>query len=398
MLSFTIWLVPIAIFVLLALRLPKGKTTFQDSATQALRIHQDRLQQLQRQHEQREISAEVYQALKLEEERALLADSNYQQRTLHARSLHWLWVPVLSLMIFTTAWLTYGKLGAADALAVQRQFQQLATAEVTPAEISATLRNYEKLLADSQGDLEGWFRLARMQLELAEFGAAIDSFNHVLEQLRGSEHNAEDEATVLAYIGQAYAALGQPDAALEAYAESLNYSQNPAALGMAGKMSFDLGDYRQAIDYWTRLKLLNPEVDASPIDNLIARASNQLAALGIDYQPDITRILVRINLPAAFEGLSARAALFVYARPVGQTMPLAVKRLPVSEQSMTVMLTDADAMGPMGGLSGQDVVEVGARVSLTGVAEPQPGDWLGTATTVNLATATTEVAIAIEQP
>jgi cytochrome c-type biogenesis protein CcmH len=164
-------------------------------------------------------------------------------------------------------------------------------------------------------------------------------------------------------------------------------------------MAFETGDYQKAIDYWTRLKLNNPDGNLEIVDDFINQAIEQLTAQGIDYEVDQpTRVIVTVELPAAYEGLADDAALFVYARPVGQRMPLAVKRLNVTGQRMVVILSDADAMGPMGGISTQETIEVTARISLTGIANTQPGDWNGNTEVIELTQKESAVQINISQP
>jgi len=401
MLGLLIWLLPVVVFVLFAVRQRSRDDLSQDSAERALEIHKERLAALLAQKESGELSPEEYQSFKLEEEKALLADAEHQQQHLAQKSqLPWLWVPVLTVLVFGVAWLTYANIGAADAVKVREQFKALSmTNDVNSEQVAETLNGYKNLLVSKPDDIEGWFRLSRMQLDLQQYEDAIDSLEHVLEQLRLVEHNAEDEAAILAYIGQANVSLERPELALAAFEESLQYYQNDTALGLAGRMSFDLGDYKKAIDYWTRLKLKNPQADPAIIDDFINRAKQQLASQGIDYEAEQpAHIIVSVQLPAAWEGLSQDAALFIYARPIGQRMPLAVKRLPVTGQTMTVMLSDQDAMGPMGGISTQEQVEVTARISLTGLANTQPGDWEGDVVQVSIDSKEMFADVVISQP
>ena len=106
---------------------------------------------------------------------------------------------------------------------------------------------------------------------------------------------------------------------------------------------------------------------------------------------------MQISLPAAWQGLTSDAILFVYARPVGQRMPLVAKRLPVTGQQMTVVLSERDSMSGAG-FEGLDEVEVTARVSLTGVANQQPGDWLGDVAIAALSESESSVSVSIAQP
>jgi cytochrome c-type biogenesis protein CcmH len=401
MLGLSIWFLPVLVFVLFAIRQRAQRTTELDSSIGSIQIHKERLKALSLQFDAGELSEEEYESFKAEEEKALLADTetsrdNEEQET----QMSWYWVPVLSASAFVVAGLVYLNIGSLDAVNVRDQFKQLSmSSTLDPNQVSETLGSYKELLETTPEDIEGWFRLSRMQLDLEQFEESVYSLNHVLAEIRKIEHNAEDEATILTYIGQAEVALASPEKALAAFEESLEYYQTPTALGMAGRMSFDLGDYQKAIEYWTQLKLNNQQADSTVIDDFIDKAKAQLAAQGIDYEEELpTRIIVNISLPAAYEGLAKEAALFIYARPVGQKMPLAVKRLPITAQTVSVMLSDADAMGPMGGISTQDVVEVTARISLTGLANTQPGDWGGDVVEVEINDKENFVDISIEQP
>ncbi|EAR08494.1 c-type cytochrome biogenesis protein CcmI [Reinekea blandensis] len=401
MLGFLIWVCPILIFILFAFRQRSQAGVELDSSQQAVEIHKERLAALKARHDAGEIDDEEYQSFRLEEEKALLADTEVVSRqTNQSLTLSWVWVLVATVIMMAAAWVAYDHLGARDAVAVREEFRALSmNADLKPEEIEAALDSYEALLQSEPDNIEGWFRLSRMQMDMQRHESAIRSLQHVLEQLRLVEHNADDEAAVLRYLGQSQATIGQTEAALASYESSLEYGISNNALGMAGRLSYDLGLYQKAIDYWTRLTLNSPQIDVSIIDDFIDDAKNRLAEQGIDYEAEQpARIIVQVELPAAWEGLSDQAALFVYARPVGQRMPLAVKRLRVNAGQMAVILSDADAMGPMGGISEQDEVEVTARISLTGLANTQPGDWTGTAEIVDMSESSPQVTIQVQQP
>ena len=80
--------------------------------------------------------------------------------------------------------------------------------------------------------------------------------------------------------------------------------------------------------------------------------------------------------------LAARAApddtVFIFARsPQGSKMPLAIQRRQVKDLPLELTLDDSMAMSPALRLSGVQQVVVGARVSKSGNAMPQPGDLQG---------------------
>ncbi len=374
-----------------------------DSVVESIQIHKARLQALDEAHQRGDLEDTDYQQFKAETERALLEDTRKAGDAAPGRAVPGVVVIATGLVISLAAWGLYAYWGAADAVAVRENFIALATdPDPSEAQLMETLEGYEALLQSQPEDLEGWFRLANMQMELGQYSRAQPTLERVLTLLRDGARNAEDESMILAYLGQTLWAQEQAEPALARFREALEYNaQNTLALGFAGRLTFELEEYRSSIDYWTRLKrLAGDEADTRLIDEFISRSQAALAEQGIDYEADLgPSIQVNLTLPAAWEGLPESAVLFVFARPVDSRMPLAVKRLPVSGRELTVVLTDADAMGGMGGLSGQEEVSVSARVSFEGVAEPAAGDWVANEVTLDLADKSAiTVNLSVQQP
>lgn len=405
MLAFGIWLIPVVVFVLYAVYLRPTKNSSVDSVSAAVAIHKEKLAALKLQREANELTEEEYQQLSLEVQRAILADTEQrveQEGQSTSSSASWLAVPSLSLIVFAAALLLYQQLGDADGVRVQQQFQALSMSEeLTDEQIETTLSNYQAYLKKDESDIEGWFRLSRMQMDMGDHQGAIDSLTVVLRELRAVERTAEDESTVLTYIGQSHLSLGNIDEALTYFLESLQFfAQNTTSLGLAGRIYYELGDYVQAIDYWTRLKVASRGSQSLDIvDDFINQAKLALAEQGIDYEAEQpTRVIVNVSLPAAWQGLPDEAALFVYARPVGVRMPIAATRVTINDQDVRVMLTDSDAMGPAGMLSDYAEVEITARVSANGTANTAPGDWIGDVVVVDLSDKQVDVDIQVSMP
>lgn len=88
---------------------------------------------------------------------------------------------------------------------------------------------------------------------------------------------------------------------------------------------------------------------------------------------------VRVSLAPELAGrMPPATTVFVFARAAaGPPMPLAVQRLRLADLPATVRLDDSMAMMPQMRLSSFPQVVVGARVSPSGQAMPQPGDLEG---------------------
>ena len=87
----------------------------------------------------------------------------------------------------------------------------------------------------------------------------------------------------------------------------------------------------------------------------------------------------QVRLSAAMQGQTSPSdVVFVYATPAnGERMPVALFKTTVAQLPLRFTLDDSTAMLPDRKLSGAGQVFVKARVSKSGNAIPQSGDWLG---------------------
>lgn len=398
MFGLSLLILPVLVFVVFSVRMRPAKNAAEDSVALSIDIHRQRLKALKTQFDEGTLTEAEYQSFKLEEEKALLADSRHQVDVAENENrLPLIWVPILLVVVLGASYFVYASVGAMDAVNVQQQFQQLSSSnDLDPEAVESAIEGYQKLLSSDPQNIEGWFQLARMQMDVQQYQPAFNSFSHLLTELRKLEHNAEDEATILAYMGQIKFSLGQLDESLAIFEESLQFGKSNTALGLAGRVSYELGQYEKSIEFWQQLKVANPNSDTQIIDGFISQSIEALKAQGIEYDPGL-QVNVQLTLPTAWEGLTADALLFVYARPVGQRMPIVAKRLRVTGQNMDVILSERDSMSGAG-FDGLDEIEITARVSLTGIANQQPGDWEADVVIVDLSEEAPAVSLLVSQP
>jgi cytochrome c-type biogenesis protein CcmH len=254
-----------------------------------------------------------------------------------------------------------------------------------------------------------------------EQAAARTKMQEMTAKLAARAKEKPEDPIGWAMLGRAYRMLGKlPEAAraygksvqlksddpeiLVEYAESLGMAQNgrfdgeplamakralaldpksEKALALLGTVAFEAGDFKSAVEYWERLlALADPGTDfAKAVEGGLAEAR---AGLEAAKSAPASRITGKVSIEASLAASAPPdAVVFVFARAAqGPRMPLAVQRMRVKDLPADFALDDSLAMAPGMKISAFDSVVIGARVSISGSATPQPGDLEGTTAAV----------------
>jgi cytochrome c-type biogenesis protein CcmH len=168
--------------------------------------------------------------------------------------------------------------------------------------------------------------------------------------------------------------------------------KNLKALALAGTAAYERNDFAATTRYWQRMLPLVPadSEDARTIQAKIDEATSlsksepaakDAAAKGVAAKGDVAAkgVTGTVRLSPKLAGkVSPTDTVFIFARAAeGPPMPLAVLRKQVRDLPVKFSLDDAMAMTPAMKLSGFASVIVGARISKSGNATPQPGDLQG---------------------
>ena len=161
-------------------------------------------------------------------------------------------------------------------------------------------------------------------------------------------------------------------------------------LGLLGIHAFEQRKFEDAIRHWEKIIEVAPDhPQLGAIREGVARAYQQL---GMDVPEHIQEgsgaedaaisdrgVTVRVEVDEAFaDQIEPDTTLFVYARtPDMQSAPLAVARLRAGQLPTELRLDDRLAMAPQFRISGAEEVVIAARISASGSATPQPGDYQG---------------------
>jgi cytochrome c-type biogenesis protein CcmH len=281
--------------------------------------------------------------------------------------------------------------------------------DVTPAQVEEMVTKLTAKLEKEPANVEGWVVLARTYYYMRRFPEAAKAFEKAVGLAPDAPDLLADYADTLG-AAQGGTLEGKP---LELVNRALKIDPTYwKALALAGTAAFNRKDYRQAVDYWERLKpTVPPESDiARSIDASIAEArtlgnlpaapaavpgsavalapapaarapaapSTSAAAPAAPAMPG-TAITGTVKLaPAIAAKASPNDVVFVFARAAeGPKMPLAILRLQVKDLPTSFTLDDSMAMTPTMKVSSFPEVVAGARISKSGSAAPAPGDLEG---------------------
>lgn len=259
-----------------------------------------------------------------------------------------------------------------------------------------------KLKAQPQ-NAEGWAMLARTYAALKRFEEALPAYRKAIEQRPDDAQLYADYADALA-VTQGRTLEGEP-ARLIAKALSLD-ANNFKALSLSGTIAYEKQDFKAAAALWERAvqhaPADNPDLarqiqgaldDARQRAGLPAQQAAPQPAQQATQQDASTAVSSKtisgtVTLSQALAGkVSPEDTVFIFAKAAqGPKMPLAIVRKQVKDLPYRFELTDAMAMAPQFKLSGFSEVVVGARVSHSGDAMPQPGDWSGQSSPVKVGT------------
>ena len=263
----------------------------------------------------------------------------------------------------------------------------------------------EARLADNPEDIKGWQMLARSNMSLQRFDAAVTAYERVME--------LEDGRNAQTLVDLALAILSRDDSPIEGRPAALIDGalamdpNNPAALFYSGIAAANNGNTDLAAERWEILLGLNPPpeirsvlaqriaewrgepvaavdpnatlpADHPPIESAAEEVSEPSTQQVPEADPDAV-VTARVALsPGAIASIGVDANVFVIARdPAQPSPPIAVSRVRVSQLPAVVSLGDTQSMVAGRDLSGFEEFELLARVSLSGSPAAASGDWFG---------------------
>ncbi len=271
-------------------------------------------------------------------------------------------------------------------------------------QIAAMVDQLAERMKSHPDEPEGWLMLARSYTVLGRFTDALPAYRHAAELQPGNASLLADYADAVAATKQT---ANNPESIVLIERALKLDPKLPKALALAGTVAYDRGDFEAAIADWQKI------VDQVPRDSELAQQVQASIAEAREHTgasapagapaPIVATLAQAASAPASAAmatgatsisglvtldpALAAKAApgdsVFVFARAAnGSRMPLAVLRAKVADLPLSFTLDDSMAMAPGMTISSAKALTVGARISKSGTALPQPGDLDGEITAV----------------
>ena len=355
-----------------------------------VRIYREHLAELENSLSSQAIDEAQFAQLKLELERNLLDDET-SLHALHKHSSQYLGKKVVlgfCAVLLLGGIFFYIHYGSADDVYIQTLQQEklqqdyqdmLKNRNPDPARAQQLITEFEDRLKVKPDNIQYLFLLARAQMDVGNFAEAAKAYQRVLTL-------DSQSAMIMAELAQAIFLrdgnkITPPVVDLAKGAVTLE-PKNTMALGLLGIDAYNRKDYPAAIKYWHKT------VDISGADSQggralsagIEKAKQSLIAEGGKLEDLMAKSAYVVKVSVSLgEKVKAKPdqTLFVYARAwQGSPMPLAIARIKVSDLPTMIQLDETMAMSPASSLANATDIEVVARISPSGSAKAEVGDWL----------------------
>lgn len=299
---------------------------------------------------------------------------------------------VLALLVPVTAFVLYFFVGTPVALDPALLSQANGEEQITPQKLETMAEQLNQRLEKEPQNAEAWVMLGRIQRALQRYELADAALQKALALERNDDVLIE-RAEVLAQKNNG-SFKGEPWAIIHSVLKA--DPQNGNALLLAGSAAFSESRFKDALTYWEKVQGLLPATspDLPALGEAIDKARERLGLPALSPANPSNAPASAGNMPNApsdgTERLSGRVTLspelaaqvsptdtvFIYANAAeGPRMPLAIIRTTVDKLPYDFVLDDSLAMNPQMKLSQVKSVMVRARISKSGNAMPQAGDF-----------------------
>ncbi len=371
-------------------------------------IFKERLQELQNEKAEGLLDESSFHHLEAELEKSLLADVSNEEFTrvkepaLEMR--HLVATGFISLFVIIASLGLYSVLGRSEDYSIRlAMMEQGELDQNKPPSLEEAVAMLEAKLKENPEDLSKWVLLANSYSAMGQYSKAVSTFVRIEKQIGKDDPNYA--AIKGAHAQALYQANGEQmnDEVMGAIEQALAIDKDePSSIILIGIDKYKGGDYKKALGYW---QLALRKAGKGQVEQFLnpAIASVQ-AKLGVAPETETEVINSTVAIPVQLDispelkkQVNQNNIVFVFARPHGGRMPLAAERIMVKDLPLMVVLDDSKSVMPTAKLSSAELVDITARVSLSGQPAAQPGDLFATIEQVEVSSVEQPIQLLIDQ-
>ena len=375
------------------------RTVVQDDADANLQIFRDQQAQLDSQLQQQEIKQPQYEQLLAEAKQLLLLNSQkpqVEETVVSVKVGRLLPVALLLLPIFCLA--SYHYLGAAADEKILKMLEQNTQLSVDDPQAQFKQQELfsaiEKRAAQRPDNIYYWILLAKRAVQQNDLSSAQFHYAQAIKASPEDSYLLAQYAEITFMLADSQFTDEVNRAIDKAFAID---SSNPTVLGLKGIQAFETEQWQLAITYWQEAsrQMEQGSPTATALKAGIARAQKRL---GIEPEQQLSpQVEISVSIDKAIQFDPNQTVFVALVATSGAPMPLAAKKLRAGDLPTTITLSNSDAVMEGYNLSSVDEVKAVARLSETGSATPQVGDWEAAIQRVDLSSGKYSLALEISR-
>ena len=366
-----------------------------------LQIFRDQQQQLDKQLEQKQITKQQYQQLLAEAKQLLLVNTNDEgvQKPLSSkrRKIKVL-LPILILLVPCFCFVVYHSIGASADQKIIELIQQASESsnKVQVEKLQTELYvAVEKRAQQRPDNIYYWILLAKRAIQQNDLTGAKYNYSQAIKLSPDDGYLLGQYAEILFMLAKSQFTDEVLFALDKAFAID---SSNPTVLGLKGIQAFESQQWQLAITYWQEAQRQMDQTSAT-VNALKAGIARAQKRLGI--QPDQVavspQVEIAVSIDQSIEFNPQQSVFVALVATSGAPIPLAAKKLRAGDLPIIITLSNADAVMAGYNLSSASEVKAVARLSQSGSATPQVGDWEDSMDSIDLSTEKRSVSLQISR-
>ncbi len=366
-----------------------------------LQIFRDQQQQLDKQLEQKQITKQQYQQLLAEAKQLLLVNTNDEEAqkplSFKRRKIKVL-LPILILLVPCFCFVVYHSIGASADQKIIELIQQASESsdKVQVEKLQTELYvAVEKRAQQRPGNIYYWILLAKRAIQQNDLTGAKYNYSQAIKLSPDDGYLLGQYAEILFMLANSQFTDEVLIALDKAFAID---ASNPTVLGLKGIQSFENQQWQLSITYWqeAQRQMDQTSATANALKAGIARAQKRLG-----IQPDQVAVSPQVEIAVSIDqsiAFNPEQSVFVaLVATSGAPMPFAARKLRAGDLPIIITLSNADAVMAGYNLSSASEVKAVARLSQSGSATPQVGDWEDSMDSIDLSAEKRSVSLQISR-